>query len=191
MTSQPDNSQPGKALILIVCAAGPASEIGQLISQAQQRHWDVRVIATPAGLEFIDQNALETQTGHPVRSRYRQPGEPRTSTRTDAVIVAPATFNTVNKWAAGISDNYALGTLAEAPGLQIPVIVLPFVNTALASRPAYQNSVAALKAEGIRVLDGDPGVRPHPPGTGGPLARSFPWHIALDTADAMIAGRLR
>jgi len=38
--------------------------------------------------------------------------------------VAPATFNTVNKWAAGISDTLALGILCEAYGMGIPTAVL-------------------------------------------------------------------
>jgi flavoprotein len=40
-------------------------------------------------------------------------------------MVAPATYNTINKWAHGISDIYALGIVAEAPGLGILVVVLP------------------------------------------------------------------
>ena len=44
------------------------------------------------------------------------------------MIVAPATFNTINKWAAGISDTLALGLLTEAIGKKIPVVALPFTN---------------------------------------------------------------
>lgn len=32
----------------------------------------------------------------------------------DVILVAPATYNTINKWALGVTDNYALGILAEA-----------------------------------------------------------------------------
>ncbi|MEU6754574.1 flavoprotein, partial [Spirillospora sp. NPDC046719] len=78
-------------------------------------------------------------------------GEPR-SPKADAIIVAPATYNTINKWAAGISDTYALGILAEAPGLGIPIVVLPFVNTALAGRTAFRRSVEDLRVEGIHIL---------------------------------------
>ena len=139
-------TEPGKARVLyvIVCGAGPASEIGRLVELAQQRAWDVQVIATPAALEFIDVPDLQAQTGRPVRSRYRTPGQPR-SPKADAIIVAPATYNTVNKWAAGISDTYALGILAEAPGLHIPTVLLPFVNTALAGRNAFRRSVDDLR----------------------------------------------
>ena len=37
------------------------------------------------------------------------------------MIVAPATYNTINKCAQGISDTYALGVLAEAVSLPSPV----------------------------------------------------------------------
>ena len=95
---------------------------------------DVQVIATPAALDFFDPAAIEEQTGSPVRSQYARPGAPR-SLIPDAILVAPATYNTINKWAHGISDTYALGVLAETTGLGVPAIVLPFVNTALAAAP--------------------------------------------------------
>jgi phosphopantothenoylcysteine synthetase/decarboxylase len=97
------------------------------------------LIATPAALDFLNIGKLEALTGHPVRSQYRKlghVGDPRSLARADAIIVAPATYNTINKWTNGISDNFALGILAEAVGLHIPVAVLPFVNSALASHPA-------------------------------------------------------
>ena len=78
--------------------------------------------------------------------------------------MAPATYNTINKWANGISDNYALGILAEAVGLRIPVVVLPFVNHALASHPAFRRSVALLRDAGIDVIHGPGRLEPHPPG---------------------------
>lgn len=118
---------------MIVCAAGPAGEVGRLITLAQGRGWDVQVVATPSALAFLGIPELELQTRRPVRSEYRSPGAPR-SPRADAIIVAPATFNTINKFANGISDTYALGILAEAPGLGIPVVILPFVNAVLAER---------------------------------------------------------
>jgi phosphopantothenoylcysteine synthetase/decarboxylase len=84
-------------LSVIVCGAGPASAISTLIKQAQDRDWTVQVIATPAALDFFDPAAIESQTGRPVRSQYRKPGEPR-SEKADAIIVAPATYNTINNW---------------------------------------------------------------------------------------------
>jgi phosphopantothenoylcysteine synthetase/decarboxylase len=77
----------------------------------------VGVIATPQGLGFIDAQAVEARTGYPIRSAWRSPGDARPLPPADAIAVAPATFNTINKWAAGIADTLALGVLCEAYGL--------------------------------------------------------------------------
>jgi Flavoprotein len=156
--------------------------VGVLIALAQERGWAVRVVATPAALEFLDLAAIENQAGNPVRSQYRQPGEPRSQTA-DAIIVAPATFNTINKWAQGISDTYALGLLAEGTALGAPIVVLPFVNTALAGRAPFRRSVEELRLEGVRILIGPGGFEPHPPRAGGQYLDSFPWHLALHEAE--------
>src|ERR1035437_5518395 len=139
----PDRHHPvtqdthGRVLSVIACGAGPATAIGTFVQLAQERSWRVQVIATPAALGFFDQAAIEKQTGSPVRSQYSKPGSPR-SQIPDAIIVAPATYNTINKWALGISDTYALGVLAETTALDVPIVVLPFVNTALASRDPFR-----------------------------------------------------
>ena len=172
-------------LSVVVCGAGPATAIGTLVKLAHERGWVVQVIATPAALDFFDSAAIEALTGSPVRSQYRKPGEPRWEIA-DAIIVAPATYNTINKWAHGISDTYALGVLAETTGLGVPTIVLPFVNTALAGRAPFRRSVESLRAEGVKILLGPGGFQPHPPRTGGNLIDSYPWHLGIDEAERML-----
>ena len=63
-----------------------------------------------------------------------------------AGIVAPANYNTVCKLARGIGDNCALGVLAEDVGLRQRVVILPFVNSALASRQAFARAAEVLRA---------------------------------------------
>lgn len=177
-------------LHVVVCGAGPAGHVGTLIHRAQAGGHRVQVIATPAALDFLNVEALEDLTGLPVRHSYRRADQPRQSAPTaDAVIVAPATFNTVCKLSAGISDTYALGVLAEHVGAGTPVVVLPFVNTALAARRPWQAAVAQLRAEGVRVLIGADGFQPHPPGTGSDRITAFPWNICLNNALDMIEER--
>jgi hypothetical protein len=178
-----------RVLYVIVCGAGPAADVGRLVDLAHDRGWDVQLIATPASLGFLDVPALEAHTGRPVRSEYRKPGQPR-SPKADAIVIAPASYNTINKWALGISDTYALGILAEAIGLQIPLVVLPFVNSALAERPPFCRSVQQLRNEGVRILLGPGEFEPHPPGTGGTRLDAFPWRLALDQAEQLYAQAL-
>ena len=146
---------------------------------SQERGWAIQLIATPSALAFLDVGVLGALTGSPIRSQYRKPGEPRSS-RSDAIVVAPATYNTINKWAQGISDTYALGILAEMTGMGTPIAVLPFVNTALAGRAPFRRSVESLRSEGVRILLGPGGVQPHPPRTGSGLITVYPWHLGLD-----------
>lgn len=178
-------TQLGRVLTIIVCGAGPASEVGQLVKLAQEHGWTVQVVATPAALDFLDVPAIEALTGSPVRSQYRKPGEPR-SRPADAIIVAPATYNTINKWAQGISDTYALGILAETTALGIPIVVLPFVNTALAIRAPFRHNVDDLRREGVHILLGSGGIEPHEPHTGSELIAGYPWRLAFTEAENLV-----
>jgi hypothetical protein len=98
----------------------------------------------------------------------------------------PATFNTINKWAQGIADTYALGMLAEKTGLGVPIAVLPFVNVALASRAPFQRSVESLRAEGVSILLGPGAFEPGQPRKPGSSFDDYPWHLALDELDGMV-----
>jgi phosphopantothenoylcysteine synthetase/decarboxylase len=179
------NARDKRVLSVIVCGAGPATAISTLIALAQGRGWIVQIIATPAALNFFDQADVEKQTGNPVKSQYSKPGTPR-SRIPDAIVVAPATYNTINKWAQGISDTYALGVLAELTSLDIPIVVLPFVNSALASRAPFRRSIDSLRDEGVQVLLGPGGFEPHPPRTGGSVIDAYPWSVALDKVERLV-----
>ncbi|MEU3337847.1 flavoprotein [Streptomyces sp. NPDC002144] len=163
-------------LYVVVCAAGIAADVGRLITAAQERDWEVGVIATPVAMNgFFDTAAVEARTGRPIRSAWRNPGDPRPFPPPDAVVVAPATFNTVNKWAAGLADTLAVATLCESYGLGVPVAVLPCVADSLAAHPAYRDSLIRLRAMGVRFGEpysgeaGEDGARPE-----------FGWETALD-----------
>jgi phosphopantothenoylcysteine synthetase/decarboxylase len=178
-------SDQDRVLSIVVCGAGPAVEIVTFVKLAIDRGWTVQVISTPAAIEFFDQAAVEALIGSPVRSQYSDPGSPR-SRIPDAIAVAPATYNTINKWAQGISDTYALGVLAEQTGRGLPIVVLPFVNSALATRAPFKQSVKSLRTEGVSILLGPGAIEPHEPHTGGSLIDSYPWHLALDEVDGMV-----
>jgi phosphopantothenoylcysteine synthetase/decarboxylase len=174
----------GPVLTAVVCGAGPAPHVDQLVRLAQARGWRVGIVATPAALPFLDVPRLEELTSNPVRSEQRAPQQPRTRSLPEpsAMVIAPATYNTICKLASGISDTYALDVLAEGIGRGVPVAVLPFVNTALAGRKPFLSAVESLREEGLRVLLGPGQWLPHPPGTGDERIGSFPWAAVLDAA---------
>lgn len=159
---------PPRVLYVIVCATPRARLVGELVELVSQRGWTPCVVATPQAMNFIDKAALETRTGYPVRSQYKHPDEPDVLPAPDAILVCPASFNTINKWAAGISDTLALGLVTEGIGAAIPLIAAPAVNSAQAAHPAFERNVDELRAAGVTFLYG-PGVwEPAPPRSGEP-----------------------
>lgn len=100
------------------------------------------------------------------------------------MLVCPATFNTINKWAYGLADTLALALLTEAVGLHLPLVAAPALNSAQAAHLAFERSVAALREMGVTVLYG-PGVyEPGPPGTGG---RPYDWELVLGALEERVA----
>lgn len=169
-----------RVLYVMVCAAGAAVDVEKLVKLAQAGGWDVWLVPTASAVNFFDVEAMAALTGHPVRARYRLPGEGGKLPPADAVIVAPATYNTINKWAAGIADTHALGMLAELTTSDVPIVVLPFVNASLAANRPFVRAVQELRDAGVTVLLGEGAFEPHPAGTGGPRIPDFPWQLALD-----------
>ena len=172
-------------LYVIVSGAAPARELPTLIS-ALTSDWDTCVITTPEGARFFDIARVTELTGHPVRTNFKDPDAPDVLPPASAFAAAPATFNTINKWAAGISDTLALGLLNEAIGLGLPIVTVPWPNVALARHPAFGRSIATLRGCGITVIF-DPA---HLPDDESPAQAEFPWgelraelrrmHTALD-----------
>jgi phosphopantothenoylcysteine synthetase/decarboxylase len=176
-------------LYVIASGAAPARELPTLISTLTDE-WDTCVITTPEGSRFFDVSRVTKLTGHPVRSSFKDPDAPDVLPPADALAAAPATFNTVNKWAAGISDTLALGLLNEATGLGLPIVTVPWPNAALARHPAFGRSISTLRGCGVRViLDLE-----QLPDDDNPGQADFPWdelraELARMRAAVMAAGQ--
>lgn len=175
-------SLAARQLSVVVCGAAPTADVGVLVGLAKQRSWTIRAIPTPDALSFVDAAALEAMTGNAVEVGYRSPSDVRPP-RPDAVVVAPATFNTVNKAALGITDTHALGVVAEAIGRQVPVVMVPWVNTPLAARAPFRRSLAQLRDEGVRILLRAADATAQPFGVESSDVHAFPWQLALDLAE--------
>ena len=168
-----------RVLYVVACAAPPVQNIHELVEQAQHDGWAVCVIPTPTAATWLDVGALAALTAHPVRSEFRGPHAADPLPPATAVAVVPATFNTINKWAAGISDTFALGILNEALGLRLPIVVAPYAKRSLTAHPAFTGNIQSLYDWGVVILPTE-GIRPITEGA------PFRWHEVLDAIDAAI-----
>lgn len=144
---------PARRVLYVVISGAPAPEgVAALVTGCQIAGWRVVVFSTPAGTRFADLAELERLTGEPVRSQYRMPGTGTPVPPADAVLACPLTFNSVNKFAHGHADNFAVGLLCELLGYGVPVVVVPHCKPQLATHHAFPASIAALRDMGVEVL---------------------------------------
>jgi Flavoprotein len=174
-------------LYTVCCAAPSALRADALILAAQERGWDVCLICTPTTARWLqpDLPALAHLTGHPVRSEYKRPGEPDVLPPPDAMLVAPATANTLSKWALGISDNLVLGLITEAIGLRLPMVALPSLSEAQAAHPAFRRTCETLRSAGVSLLFSQDVSAPD--GIEAADADGAGWDAALDELDRQMA----
>ncbi|MCE0445708.1 flavoprotein [Streptomyces tricolor] len=159
------------------------------MADAQARGMEVCLGLTPTAAHWLEPQTaeLERLTGHRVRSAYKLQGEPDVWPKADVIAVAPATFNTVNACALGLTRDFVVGVVAEGIGKGIPMVAMPCVNAAYAQHPQFERSVAELRRMRVRVLYGDDGFVPNPPGQGKP--QEYPWHLLLGAVEEIVAAR--
>jgi phosphopantothenoylcysteine decarboxylase / phosphopantothenate---cysteine ligase len=164
------------------------------ISRLVQRGHKVRTVATESALRFVGPATLESLTGERVLSDLFQPRaalEHIQLTRwADAVVVCPATANTLNRFAAGIGDDLA-GALFLAHDWTKPFLVAPAMNPAMWRHPATAESVAKLGRWGVRFIPVGEGRTACGEVGDGRLAEPADIVLAVEAALARPARRLR
>jgi len=171
------------ARILLGVSGGIAAyKAVELVRLATAAGHAVRVIQTPASLNFVGRATFEGVTGAPVLvdefepdpARGAFPGDPALDhdpishlelvARCDVLVVAPASANTVAKLAHGLADNLLT---SAALANTAPLVLAPAMNTHMYEHPATQANLELLRSRGARIVD---------PGTGR-LASKGEWGV--------------
>src|SRR5256714_12954500 len=147
----------------------------ELVRLATKAGHAVRVVQTPASLQFVGRATFEGITGAPVLVDEFEPDPARGAfpgdeppahapishlelvRRADAYAIVPASANTIAKLAHGIADNLLTSAALANTG---PLVVAPAMNDKMWRHPATQANVQVLRERGATIV---------PPATG-PLA---------------------
>jgi phosphopantothenoylcysteine decarboxylase/phosphopantothenate--cysteine ligase len=122
----------------------------------QKRGHDVTAIMTRSARRFVGPLTFEAITRRPVITDQWTPGMnadiEHIALASDAalLLVAPATANTIGKFARGIADDF-LSSLYLAT--TAPVLLAPAMNTNMLAHPAVQENLSTLAARGVRFVD--------------------------------------
>jgi phosphopantothenoylcysteine decarboxylase/phosphopantothenate--cysteine ligase len=157
------------ARILLGVSGGIAAyKAVELVRLATGAGHSVRVIQTPASLEFVGRATFEGVTGAPVLveefeadpARGAFPGDPAPDhdpishlelvARADVFVVAAASANTLAKLAGGLADNLLT---SAALANTAPLVLAPAMNSRMWEHPATQANLELLRSRGARIVD--------------------------------------
>jgi len=185
---------PGFNLLFVLTGSIAAYKACDALSQLVQRGHRVRAVATEAALKFIGPATLEGLTGAPVLGDLFAPGQAldhiQLTRWADAVVLCPATANTLNRLAAGLADDLP-GALFLAHDRTKPWLAAPAMNPAMWSHPATVAAVDRLRGWGVRFIAPDAGRTACGETGEGRLAEPARIVAAVEAALARPARRLR
>ena len=132
-----------------------------LVSRLVQRGYDVECVLTKSASKFIGRATIEGLTGKAVHTDLFDSDNIMSHIHlirdANAVVVAPATANFINKIANGFADDLA-STLFLAHDFKKPFIVAPAMNTKMYEHPQTQVSIKRLKEIGVTILEAGSGI---------------------------------
>jgi phosphopantothenoylcysteine decarboxylase / phosphopantothenate---cysteine ligase len=148
-----------KSLALAITGSIAAYKSLDLIRLLQKQGMTrIYPMLTPSAARFVTPLSLEMLAGQPVQQHelaldaHHQPAHITLAQQADALLIHPASANTLAKLAHGLADNIVTTTALTFTGK--PVIIAPAMNTRMWHHPATQANIALLRQwPNITVLD--------------------------------------
>ncbi|WP_293395828.1 bifunctional phosphopantothenoylcysteine decarboxylase/phosphopantothenate--cysteine ligase CoaBC [Nevskia sp.] len=146
---------PGRRILLALTGGIAAYKSAELARRFTKAGCEVQVVMTDSALRFIGAQTFQALTGKPVRSSLWDEaaeaamGHIELARWPDAIVIAPATANTLAKIAHGFADDL-LTTLVLATDK--PIFVAPAMNRLMWANAATQANMSALRSRGFKLI---------------------------------------
>lgn len=150
----------GKKIVLGITGSIAAYKSCLIIRLLKKAGAEVQVVITPAGKEFITPITLSALSQNPVISDFFAQKDGTWHSHValglwaDAMLIAPATANTIGKMAHGIADNMLLTTYLS---MKAPVFIAPAMDLDMMAHPATEDNLRLLRERGIGVMEAQSG----------------------------------
>lgn len=146
----------GKRVALLITGSIAAMKAPFLARALRRQGADVVAFASSEGMRYVAEEALAWSTTHPVVTRLTADAEHLSDAAPfDAYLLAPATYNTINKIRQGIADTVVTATLGSALGKmeqrETAVLVAPTMHGSLHTS-ILTESLRALSEIGVRII---------------------------------------
>ena len=149
----------GKNILLGITGGIAAYKIPLLIRLLVKAGANVKVIATSSALDFVAPLTLATLSKNPVLTNFKDESNNwnnhvELALWADFFVVAPATANTIAKFANGICDNFLLACFFSA---KCPILIAPAMDLDMYQHPTLKNNLNQLEKFGNKILDAPAG----------------------------------
>lgn len=146
----------GKKILLGVSGSIAAYKSVLLIRLLVKEGAEVKVIMTPSAHDFITPLTLATVSKNPVLTNFIKDSTGVWNNHVDlglwadAMVIAPASANTIAKMAAGICDNLLLAVYLSA---RCPVFFAPAMDLDMLQHPSTTSNIQKLKSWGNHLIN--------------------------------------
>lgn len=154
-----------KTITLGITACSPAVKMLDLISELRRLGASVHVIMTPNAIHFVSPILIQREAGTPIMiKQFELPkvydaNHQSVATKSDLLLIAPASANTLGKAAHGIADNLLCTNILSAKS---PIMVATHINPTMYSKRSVRRNISQLKEDGFVFVDHpDPNAK-HP-----------------------------
>ena len=144
-----------KTIILGVTGSIAAYKACELTSLFKKEGFNVRVLLTKEGKEFVTALTLQTLSKNKViMDMFESPEEwnpihTSLAQSADLILIAPATANIIAKLASGICDDILTCTVFASDA---PVLIAPAMNDKMYEHKIVQENITKLKKVGYRFI---------------------------------------
>ena len=144
----------GKKILLGITAGIAAYKTAHLVRLFIKAGAEVKVVMTPASMDFVTPLTLSTLSNNPVATTFFEKGGEETEEWNshvelglwaDFMLVAPATANTLAKMANGVCDNLLMAVYLSA---KCKVYFAPSMDLDMYKHPTTSSSIAKLQEFG-------------------------------------------
>ena len=141
----------GKNIYVIGTGARKIVQLPKAIREFAEAGANIYTIMSDMGRKICDSNLVDFKiVGNIMVTEYSREGEKLPLE--DLVLVAPCTFNTLNKISVGIADTYPTTLIASSIGNKRNVVIAPAMNSAMWEHPQTQESVKRIQSWGCKIV---------------------------------------
>ena len=146
----------GKKIVLGITGSIAAYKAAYLVRAFIKKGAEVQVVMTPSAKEFITPVTMSALTGKPVVSEFFAANDGTWHSHVDlglwadAMVIAPASANTLGKMAHGVADNMLVTCYLSC---KAPVFIAPAMDLDMFAHPSTQRNLELLRSYGNHIIE--------------------------------------